>query len=508
MNSLDSFLDRTTMYRLVLIGLASLAAVSILCAFFGYLPYTAIDLSLSLVILLFSAYAANAVCALFMKASPTSESAFITALILFFIFAPLQSAGDALTLMIAAAVAMLSKYLFAFGKKHIFNPAAFAAFALSIAGSSMVVWWVAAPVLLPFILVIGFIIMRKMRRFDVFSIFAITTLIVFLVRTTLSNIPIGTAAIGFFSAIPVIFFGTVMLCEPQTTPAGRDERRLYAGLVGILFSLSYPFAFRYGMLSATPELALLIGNLYAFAVGMRRRTELTLHKVEQQSREIYEYLFVPDRSFAFVPGQYMEWTIPHVSADKRGIRRYFTIASPPSDPFVRLGVRIPGGSSTFKSALRSLTKGDRITATRVAGEFTLPHDPNQPIAAIAGGIGITPFMSMFRQLAHDRMRRDIVLMYVASSPLNLAYEEEIESFKISIGLRVIYMPTDFMELAGWSGPSGYITEEAIKKDIPDFNDRKWYLSGPTSMVQYYEYLVRSLGVSRTAIKTDSFPGFK
>jgi ferredoxin-NADP reductase len=294
-----------------------------------------------------------------------------------------------------------------------------------------------------------------------------------------------------------------MLTEPQTMPSSKTDRRIFAVLVGLLFSLSFQF----GTLSATPEFALIIGNIYAFVMGMRKRVELAFHGSTQLSREVYEFAFVPSTPFVFQPGQYIEWTLPHSSPDKRGIRRYFTLASASGDPFVRLGVRIPKESSTFKDALQVLKKGNVISAANLSGDFVLPSDPNQPIAAIAGGVGITPFMSMFRQLAAEHMCRDIVLIYAASTPLDFAYKNEIDSIKDSIGLNVIYLPTDFTELVNWEGLSGYLTEDLIKKHIPNFKTRHWYLSGPSRMLLDYKHLIRSIGVSRSFIKTDYFPGF-
>jgi ferredoxin-NADP reductase len=168
---------------------------------------------------------------------------------------------------------------------------------------------------------------------------------------------------------------------------------------------------------------------------------------------------------------------------------------------------MPVESSSFKDSLKNLKKDTMLSASNVAGGFTLPSDPNQKIACIAGGIGITPFMSMFRQLASENARRDMVLIYAAATPLDFAYKDEIDSFKDSIGLNVIYLPTDFSEMNNWVGPSGFLTNAMIAKDIPDFKERRWYLSGPDAMVKNYKWLVRGMGVPTKSIKTDYFPGF-
>ena len=502
MNFIDAYLNRTTMYRLTRTGLIILAVFSIIAAFLGWLPYTALDLTLSLVVLLFSAYVTNALCALVVKAAPTPESSLITGLILFFIFTPLQSAGDALLLMLAAAIAMLSKYVIAYKKKHIFNPAAVAAFAFSIVGSGVASWWVATPVLLPLAAVVGFLFVRKLRRFDLFWSFFIVASVVFLIRSLFLGTALGSAALLFLESFPVLFFGTIMLTEPQTTPPQRSDRVIYGGIVGLLFSLSFQF----GPLSATPEFALLMGNIYSYAVSMRKRVILTFNSATQLSRYVFEYLFEPSEPFAFVAGQYAEWTIAHRS-DSRGVRRYFTISSAPEDLFVRVGVRIPVESSTFKDHLRALTKGDEVSLTGVGGGFILPTDPDTKIAAIAGGIGMTPYMSMFRHLAATSQRRDVFLIYAAANPLDFAYQEELDSIKNSIGLRVLYLPTGLTELTGWEGLSGYVTDALIKKEIPDYKEREWYLSGPNTLVEDYSWVIRKAGVPRKNIKKDYFPGF-
>ncbi len=503
MDFIDSFLNKITMYRLTLWGLSLLAALSIAFTLFGWLPYTGFELLTSLLLLLIAARAANAVGALFTKATPTPESAYITALILFFILQPIQSSQDALFIMLAAAIAMLSKYIIAVNKKHLFNPAAFAVFVFSVFGSGIAIWWVATPIMLPFVIILGFLLVRKLRRADLFWSFAVVATITFLVRSLLSGVDLLSSASLLITSFPIIFFGTVMLTEPQTTPPNRVDRLIYGGLVGILFSI----AFQVGPVSETPQFALLVGNIYSFFVSRYKRFNLRFQSITPLARDSYELVFVPETVVSFAPGQYMEWTSPHKKKDSRGVRRYFTIASAPSDPFIKLGLRMPVESSSFKDSLKNVKKNTVLSASNVAGGFTLPKDPNQKIAAIAGGIGITPFMSMFRHLAAQNAKRDIVLIYAAATPLDFAYKEEIDSFKDSIGLRVHYLPTDLIELGDWKGPSGYLTNVMIQKDIPDYTSRHWYLSGPDAMVKNYKWLVRGMGVPATSIKTDYFPGF-
>jgi ferredoxin-NADP reductase len=473
--------------------------------FLGWLPYTPIELILSLSLLFFSARAANAVCVLFTHATPAPESASITALMLFFILSPIQSAADALVFIIIAALAIIFKHVISIDKKTIFNPAALAVFVLSITGSTLVAWWVAIPVLLPFVAVLGFFVVRKTRQWKVFWIFTLTALVVGTGKSMLRGNGLLPSASALITIFPLVFFGALMLTDPQTMPVSERKRNTYAFLVGLLFPLSFSFPLPFGMLVGSPELALVVGNLYAFARDTKKRVTLAFHAMTKLSRDMYEFTFIPRPSLAFQAGQYAELTAPHKPADERGIRRYLTISSAPSEYFMRFAVRIPVESSTFKDVFRAFKKGDEIFAFGPLGSLTLPTDPSEKVLVIARGVGIAPFMSMFRELALQHERRDIVLIYTADTPLDFAYQDELDSIKGPIGLSVIYLPTDFSELSGWDGDAGFLTSLFIEKQVSDYKKRTWYAAGPTLAVQEVSQLSRMLGIY--SVKSEAFPGF-
>src|SRR5258708_34079548 len=107
----------------------------------------------------------------------------------------------------------------------------------------------------------------------------------------------------------------------------------------------------------------------------------------------------------------MEWTVGHAHSDTGGNRRYFTLASSPTEKEVHLGVRFYDPSSSFQRAVVELPAGSTIVAGQVAGEFTLPKDPQKKLVFIAGGIGITPFRSMVKYLLDRDEKRAITLFY-------------------------------------------------------------------------------------------------
>src|SRR5579884_4444100 len=102
---------------------------------------------------------------------------------------------------------------------------------------------------------------------------------------------------------------------------------------------------------------------------------------------IADFIFQPSHRLAYEPGQYMEFTLAHRKPDSRGNRRYFTLASSPTEDNLRLGVRFYPEGSSFKRTLSRIDNRSKILAGQLAGDFTLPRDPGQKLVFIAGGIG-------------------------------------------------------------------------------------------------------------------------
>lgn len=487
---IDNLLNRITMYRLTLYGLSLIAAYALLLGFAGALSSGGVELLASLVVLTAACFGCNYLFSLLYKAPTNIESVFITAFILFFVLAPAASITDAGWLVAASAIAMGSKYLLALKKRHIWNPAALGALAVSLMGSGMAIWWVGTPLLFPVVAVVGLLIVRKIRRFDLFWSFVIPSFAMRAVLAVYTGIPVQEGLIQLLLSWPLLFLATIMLTEPLTTPPSRKLRICYGVLVAVLFSVPFDL----GIVRSSPLLALLLGNIFSYAVSSHQRLALRFSGKTQMSANVYEFAFTPDAPLAFTPGQYMEWTLPHPAPDTRGNRRYFTVASAPSDAQIRLGVRIAPDGSSFKKALLALKEGATLSAGALAGEFTLPKDASKKLVFIAGGVGITPFVSMLRDLIARGERRDITLFYAASSEEDFAYKALLEEAHRVLGLKTVYVARSF------------ITEEMLR-EVPEYRARMFYISGPNAMVTTYRTLLRTLGISRRRIKTDYFPGF-
>lgn len=501
LNKIDDYLNTQTMYRLVFQGLMVISLCAIVFGFFGIISYDGLSLIYSLCTLLLACYATNYVCATLVSAQRNYESVFITALILFLILSPASDMIGLSLLALAGSIAMASKYLLAVHMKHIFNPAGVSVLIMGLFGFSGVLWWVATPPLTGIVCVLGFLVLRKLDRFRLFFSFAGSALVFISFFALRGGAPLVSTLSQVFFSWPLIFFGTIMLTEPLSMPPTVKQQTIYAVLVGILFGSQFSF----GPLYSTPQLALIVGNIYTFAVSPKYFSKLILQTKQEIARGIYEFAFTSSKKLKNIPGQYIEWTLPHSSVDTRGTRRYFTVASAPTEDLVKIGIRVsPQNGSSFKKALLLMNPGDSIVASALSGEFVLPKDTRKKLVFIAGGIGVTPFRSIIKYLTDKKEIRDITLLYSNKTVQDIAYKDVFDRAEKEIGAKIVYVINDG-DTGSLTGAIHTIDANYIQTHIQDYVACTYYLSGPPGMVQSFEEMLVKIGVKD--IKTDFFSGY-
>lgn len=481
-----------------------LLAGSVLSAF-GFLSFTPLALLFSTFVILATCIAVNALFARVFKVQVNVESAYITALILALIIDPPQAANlfsNFWFLFWAAAIAMASKYIIAVKGKHIFNPAAVAVAITGVAVGQFASWWVGSAAMLAFVAVGGFFVIRKVQRVDAVMSFIIVSL------TTI--VALSFAIINPFSSIyrvvldsPLIFFAAVMLTEPLTMPPTKPRQVLYAAIVGLAFAPQVHL----GSFYFSPETALLLGNLVSYFISPKGKYVMKLAKKEKVAEGVYHFTFTPDKKISFRPGQYLEWTLGHDRPDTRGNRRYFTIASSPTEDAVMLGVKFYEQPSSFKRTLKAMKIGDTIMASQLAGGFVLPKDPEKKLVFIAGGIGITPFRSMLKYIADRKEKRSITLIYSSVSMQEIAYYDIFREAAEKSGVNTVFTFTDKTKVdPAWAGHTGYVNAAMIAQVVPDYKERTFYVSGPHTLINACNDVFAGMGIPRSHIKTDFFPG--
>ena len=221
---------------------------------------------------------------------------------------------------------------------------------------------------------------------------------------------------------------------------------------------------------------------------------LSLVKKQEISTEIFEFWFKPKRPFSFIAGQYLEYTLSHPKPDSRGVKRYFTISSSPTEKNILITTRLSVPGSTFKKALKNMKIGDKIIASKASGDFVLPADASKKIVFIAGGIGITPFRSITKYLLDTNQSGKIILLYGAKKKSDFVFKDIFDEAGQRFRMRTEYI-------------NGSISENIIREKVEDLNSL-FYISGPEPMVENMEKILDNIGISRRNIELDHFPGYK
>lgn len=495
---LDTLLGRATMYRLVLVLLLVLTAYAFVLSLLGLLAFSPAELGATLATAVVTSWGGTRVMAMMFRTRPHTESSFITGLLLFFVMFPSDDPAGVGGIALAGLAAAASKYLVAVRGRHIFNPAAFGAVAVTLTGLGAAAWWAANPAMLPVVLVCALVILYRTRKLPMGAVFLGLAVGILVVRLAAGGTDPAAALQLVLVSYPLVFLLGFMLTEPLTLPPRRWQQLLVAAVVAVVLALQPSI----GPVFLGPEFALLIGNAVAFAMGQRRRIRLRYTGLRRPTPTSVEVSFAPEKPVRFRPGQYMELTLPHARPDGRGVRRIFSISSPPGDGQIRFGLRLSDPPSSFKAALLDLRPGSSVDATTVAGDFVLPADPSVPLLLFAGGIGVTPFLSQLRSPEVKDQERDTVLVYVVRAPAELGFTDELAQFRV-----ILFCPGDPGPLPErWThGGTQFPTAAELRSLIPDVAERRPYVSGSPTHLSRAASVIREAGGK--SIRTDAFLGY-
>ena len=213
--------------------------------------------------------------------------------------------------------------------------------------------------------------------------------------------------------------------------------------------------------------------------------------------DVKSFIFDPQEPMSWKAGQFLIYFLPHENPDIRGKQRFFTISAAPFEKHVMLSTRIfEENRSSFKKALLNLKSGDEVEVKGPDGDFTV-GDPSKNFVFIAGGIGITPFRSIIKQLNYEKKPLNITLLY-ANSDDQFPFKEEFEKIaKENPNFKIHYIVSP-----------KHIDEEVIKETVPNLSEPIFYVSGPEPMVETLSEMLIKMGIPEERIKTDYFPGYE
>lgn len=231
--------------------------------------------------------------------------------------------------------------------------------------------------------------------------------------------------------------------------------------------------------------------------------ELKLTDILTHAPDIKSFRFALDKDVPYKPGQYMVLTLPFSG---QPVSKAFSLSSSPTEKgFIQFTKKL--SNSAFSRELQSLKIGQTCQVRFPLGHFIF-EGQFPKVAFLIGGIGITPVRSIFKYAADTALDSNLVLLYSSRTPDYLIFREELTALqKTHSNLNVIYTLTDcYEEIEGCR--KGYIDEDMVRREIPDFAERVFYSCGPPAMVSAMRRMLsRKLSVLEDHIVTEDFLGY-
>jgi len=216
------------------------------------------------------------------------------------------------------------------------------------------------------------------------------------------------------------------------------------------------------------------------------------------------------QGFQFIAGQTADLTwIDPPETDGEGNTRTFSIASAPYEPQLLFATRLR--DTAFKRVLEKAALGTALRLEGPFGNLTLHNNPRRPAVLIAGGIGITPFRSIIRSAANDKLPHRILLLYANKSVESAAFLEEFAAIERA-NPNFAFIPTVDDPPPSWRGETGHISAEMLTKHLktvatPESAGPICYVAGPPPMVSAIRVALSKAGFDPDDIRSEDFSGY-
>lgn len=237
-------------------------------------------------------------------------------------------------------------------------------------------------------------------------------------------------------------------------------------------------------------------------------------RTEDESSVIRSFYLEPvdgDVLLPFQAGQFLTIRVKPRGGEKPVIRTY-TVSSAPSDPFYRISVKREEAGTVSRHLHDNLAQGDILEARAPKGDFHIDAAEKRPAVLMAGGVGITPMISMARHVASEglrtRHRRPLTVFHSAQTTEQRAFAGAFRDLEAGSDGAIRYFSLIDNPAAGESvgtdfAGTGYITADILQQTLP-LDDYDFYLCGPPAFMQALYNTLRGLGVRDARIFAEAF----
>ena len=204
----------------------------------------------------------------------------------------------------------------------------------------------------------------------------------------------------------------------------------------------------------------------------------------------------------FQAGQYIALYL-----DIDGIRtsRPYSISSPPNQTgYYDITIRRVENGLISNYLLDTVEQGDLLTCSGPAGNFYFnPLIHRKTMVCIAGGSGITPFMSMIRQIIDCGLERSLYLFYGSKTTADIIFGAELthvsQRFK-----NIHYIPVIEDPAAGHGGACGFISRDVLQQTLRNTMEKSYFICGPAGLYDFCLPELETLGIPRRKIKQEMY----
>lgn len=203
--------------------------------------------------------------------------------------------------------------------------------------------------------------------------------------------------------------------------------------------------------------------------------------------------------FRFNPGQFGWLTVWGSPFQITGHPFSFSSSAEVGDGRVEMSIRNLGD---FTSAIREVQVGKRVYIDGPYGSFTMGNPADMHVL-IAGGIGITPMVSMIRTLADRGDERPVILLYGGKDWASASFRHELDALTLRLNLTIVYVLAE--PPPEWAGEEGFITAELFRRYLPPpFADHEYFICGPDVMMDAIESALGELDVPMSKYHSERY----
>ena len=216
-----------------------------------------------------------------------------------------------------------------------------------------------------------------------------------------------------------------------------------------------------------------------------------IRSIEKVTHDVLQIVTEKPDSYTFTPGQATDVSINNT--DWEDEKRPFTFTCLPDNDYIEFTIKTYPSHKSVTNQLLQLNKGDELILHDVFGDISYKGEG----VFIAGGAGVTPFISMFRHLKAVNKIGNNKLIFANKTKADIILEEE---FRNLLGKNFINVLSD-EKVDGYA--NGFITEDFLKANIGDL-DKNFYVCGPPPMMDAIEKMLANLHVNKKLIIKEAF----